>query len=284
MTLKSSDILQPVLLRVCLALVGLSSLLRSRMEVSSPPTSFDHILDTSFLRASGTDPSHLPYFPAIVLPFYQSTGAKVLPAVLLGATADAISGCALYYLALSLNFSTTDAVDVMTMFFWNPLSIASCISGSVDPLRLCSIFAAAAAAAGTRLASAGACLALALHFGSSSQLLLMAIPLIMLSLKTNTTSSAHATRKSPCTTHTMSPATLPSKALVSFLAGFLFTSTMVTISSQYLFYKKYPTLSTLLLDASPLSSRDQEARPWSTIEPNVGLQWYLFAQVLPPFR
>jgi len=285
MTLKSLDILQPVLLRVCLALVGLSSLLRSRTEVSSPPTSFDHILNSSFLRASGTDPQYLPYFPAILLPLYETTGAIILPAVVLGAIADAISGCALYNLALSLNLPTTDAADVMTMFLWNPLSIASCVSGSADPLRLCALFAAAATAAtGTRLGRAGACFALALHFDSSSQLLLMAIPLIMLSLRKNFIDIGSS--KSPNCDPTTTATTLP-RASFSFLAGFLFTFTVVTIASHHLIHKKYPTLSTLLDSSYNYISHNygkEETRPWSNIEPNLGLQWYLFAEVLPPFR
>lgn len=279
MTLKSFDILQPVLLRVCLSLVGLSSLLRSRMEVSSPPTSFDHIQDISFLLESGTDPSSLPYFPAILLPFYEGTGAKVLPAVLLGAFADGISGCALYYLALNLNFPTTQAVDVMTMFLWNPLSIASCVSGSTDPLRLCAIFAAAAsAAAGTSLARAGACLALALHFGSTWHLLLMSIPLIMLSLRKNT----KTTRSSRPSDATHATTTTTTRAAFTFLAGLIVTSAMLTIASLYLIHNKSPTVSTTMNMRH--SCRREEAQPWSNIEPNVGLQWYLFAEVLPPFR
>ena len=196
MTLALGQILQPVLLRVCLALSGLSSVLRSRMEVSSPPTSFDQLADTAFLLQSGTDPSSLPHFPALLLPFHKITGGGILPAVFFGAIADAISGAALYHLTLQQTQSTKNAVDVATMFLWNPLTIASCISGSTDSLRLCALFLAAACAAAGKSGLSGGCLALVLHFSTpclfslfSSPVMLMAIPLVAGSFLNNSSTS-----------------------------------------------------------------------------------------------
>jgi GPI transamidase subunit PIG-U len=326
MTLNPIEILLPVLLRLALALVGLTSLLRSRMEVSAPPTSFDHISDTTFLLQSGTDPSSLPYVPAILLPFYKITGGGILPAVFLGATADAISGAALYLLARSLDLTKTDAGDVATLFLWNPLSIASCVSGSADPLRLSAVFvAAAAAAAGKSLAIAGASLALALHFSSSefssfSPMILMVIPLVSLYLKNqqkqkkssginnNMSRTRHGNTSATASTNKKTAATTPFVAAsFTFLVGFLVTSTILgSIAPSYLTYTDSPSSSRFERGAGMawlnkifiyFSRREDDHHqrdsafsssssfpPWSNIEPNLGLQWYLFAEVLPPFR
>jgi hypothetical protein len=284
MTLKPLDVLQPVLLRVCLALVGLSSLLRSRMEVSSPPTSFDHLSDIAFLLKSDTEPASLPHFPTLLLPFHEMTGGKILPAVFLGAIADAMSGGALYHLALSLGLSSKDAVDVAMMFLWNPLTIASCVSGSADPLRLCAVFVAAAVAAGKqqRLSVAGGYLALALHFSPSSSYfswfsptLWISIPLIMLSIqKQQNTKNTNANR----TTSSPRTAAAAAAAAAAFLAGFILTATTLFLASNYLLYSDFTPLDILN------NKYTKESQPWSNIEPNLGLQWYLFAEVLPPFR
>jgi hypothetical protein len=199
--------------------------------------------------------------------------------VFLGAIADAISGGALYQLALALDVSAAEAVDVATMFLWNPLTIASCVSGSADPLRLSAVFSAAALAAAATIGdkkssrfAAGACLALAFQCSSSSQILLLAIPLIMLSLKTHQKQHQKIVKT-----------TLAAQSTgVSFTSGFLFAATILTLASNYLLSSKCFTFPSR--QNSKGSIGHVSGSPWSNIEPNLGLQWYLFAQVLPPFR
>ena len=298
----SRDTVQAIALRLVLAAVGMTSVLRSRMELASPITAVDSIADAAFLHAANSSLDIAGSSPSILIFLTRLTRAAELPAVFLNAMADVISSSCLHQLALRVGFPSKEATNISTMFLWNPLTIATCVSGSADPLKLAGVFAAATAAASGHPAASGAALAFALHL-SSPHTILLVIPLIML-----------ATRRASKGNQV--------KCIGVLVAGFIGFSTVLTIlGGIFMSGSLIRTLLALpricmhsiydllgvghsLPGNGVLHNYDLIAlaggggggdvardvfpstliEPWSNITPNIGLLWYLFAEIFPIFR
>lgn len=285
----SRDVIQAIALRLILAAVGITRVLRSRMEVATASTGLNQIADAAFLQAAGAGSREaLGPTPIILVQLARLTSAAELPAVFLNSIADVISSSSLQHIALRVGFPAQQAAEVSTMFLWNPLTIAACVSGSGDPLKNVGIFAAAAAAASGHPLASGAALAWAVHL-SSPHTVLLVIPLVILALR---------------------GATKPGKMnfIASLLAGVLGGSTLLAVAGGFLasgsLARALQSLPDGILHAinellgvgyrlpgdgvveSSFSSAgsSSQAEPWSNLNPNIGLQWYLFAEVFPIFR
>ena len=292
---------QAVAIRLVLAALGVSTVLRSRMEVAAPPTNFNHMADAAFLHSSGTNAAELSPVSGLLLEFVQLTRAAMLPAVVLGAICDVISAKAVQLLAVNTGYSLLEAQNAALMYLWNPLSIVVCVSGSADPLWLAGIFAAAAAAAAGSPAAAGAAMAWAVHFSRTPQTILLAIPMVLLALKRE-----KSVGKSRCVGKFVASLLTAVAALRLFADVFLFRGSLITAGKalhiRLINYscgmlglqccmregslKFGPPLvsSGTSMAAAVAVDFGASSPPWSTFTPNVGLQWYLFAEIFPIFR
>jgi hypothetical protein len=192
-----NEYLQPILLRLCLAAASLGTLLSGRPELASRSTSAEALANAAALW-DARSPSLDTYAGSLLLLPCVSWilcvfGYKlfILVAVTCAAAADVACAAALSFVAARLGFSHRQVDAVAQAYLWSPLTIATCLAGSVlASWNVATIMGALAAAVAGRAALSGALLALAAHVGGTTHSLLLAPGLILLAAQQVATNNA----------------------------------------------------------------------------------------------
>jgi hypothetical protein len=293
-----SNITKALALRVALAMMGVGSYMRSRMEIGSPATSLDAYAEAAFLhRAGAASLGGFQGSPLLLLPLAQAAGGRLLPAVLLASLADAASAALLQRLAAAAGCGPAAAAAAARALLWSPLAVLTCAGGSLAPLYVMTVLAAAAAAAEGRPWAAGAALAAAAHL-AGGQLALCALPLALL-LWQRAGSGARSWRCAQLAAAFVGAGAALAAAGGAALALALGGPPRRGCHMWPAWLASVPPFSGLCAAQGAGSwelwselggeggggAYDGPLPPGSSVvAPNLGLQWYLFAQVFPKFR
>ena len=294
------ETLQALAVRMSLLALGATSYFRTRMEVVSSPKGLDHVADAAFLHAAGT---HVAT-PAsgLFVNFVGVTGASALPAVALAALADVMSASSLFHLSLHSGLSLSQASTAAHLFLWNPLTLAVCISGSLESLRLAFLFIATACAAAGRSLPAGVAFALALHL-SSPQTIVLAVPIVILALQRQEKVETKWKLLRGGVVVGFIVALGAASAVLSFLSSVLlgvsvqdslrklplqgveWWCSLVGVSCNSSYFSSSRYFSSGGGGGLQLSDVDDvQFSSGGSTSPNLGLQWYIFAEIFPIFR
>lgn len=291
-----------ILFRLIIPLIGMSDSLRARFEVASPSGGLDFITDASLLTQTGAFLAPGTPIAPLLIAFNRLTRASLLSAVALGTVADVITAISLRSVALRTGSSSSTATNAAVIFIWNPLSIFSTASGCADPLKLASAFSAAAAAASAHPFLAGTSMAILTHLGGvfQPQVVLLALPLvsmIMLNVqfKSGTTSWAVLTHQATGLAACTGAWAFTTAGLATGIGnGLALGNLHAGIANLFglTFGKAFHEPSTTTNDASSavgwllptVYNGYLGNEPWTNLSPNLGAQWYLFAELFPQFR
>lgn len=300
------QILEAIVIRIAFVAFDIAPWLQSRMELAAPPTSLDHYADIAFLQSTRADiPSAtLATTSPLMVAFTRATGAHLLPATSLATAADLLSTIFLYRIALGAGFPIHQARIYAIVYIWNPLSMAVAVAGSAaDAIRTAMVLAAIYLSirmsthststssnndddANSRktmrgggekhstvcILLLGIALACSLHFSRSTHIILIALPLL-----------ANAVTSTTTTTTTLAG------WLALFLFSFLGTTLLLLTTRMQSMTILFSGQSLLQLPLQqffglhPVGTLSPSSRLPPLI-PNIGVQWYLFAQVFPIFR
>lgn len=299
------ELFQAVALRLVLAAIGLGPLFSSRMEVAAPGLSWESIAEAAFLHHTDSPMSPKSSLVSPISLFLTKiTGGSLLASVALASAADVASAMALRLLAARGPSSIASIADkIGLIYLWSPLAIVASISGSAAPLYVAAALTAAALAtcghpslAGTALAAAanisgpqtallGISIALLAAGGAPKARLRKAVTFIA-SFAAVAVSLALAQGALLCKSWSAAIGILPQLAMRSVLAtvglevAFISSKSAPGIWGMEWFSGQSSTSCSRLGSSLATGGDDR----WATIEPNLGLQWYLFAEVFPQLR
>lgn len=290
------DTVPALLLRLVLVLLDTGLLLRSRFEVASPSTGLDYIADVVALHVDGAEHPSGHVVPNIFIVLFKHVGANVFTAGTINVLADAVSAMALRWLAVELGCSEATWRAVVSAYVWSPISMISCLSGSASSVQVAGILVAAVAAAAGRPILTGLLLALAIQCtGITSRIVSFVIPIILLTIQN---SPKRGLKKHwlilcallitfICATAVATGATSimlcsKSNSARDRSLGVISRNGVDEQKDKYRWlYETQSSMGTLFRLSKFLTA---DNLPWTKLRPNLGIQWYLFAQAFPQFR
>jgi len=302
-----------VVTRVLLAFFGWHDVLSSRVELTSPVDSIRRLKEGTALVALRMSPYHgsVVHAPPLVLFLLapvldyaegmNNASVKAIVTIAPFLLADLFAAAALFSLAKRFDASLvvkrkdldtketlvqtsnpalvqkTNPALCVSLYLANPMTIASCVAGSSAGLGTACVVTACAAAAGGDPVIAGACCAGAAYLTGAPGVLLL-YPIASLAagngiakttLEVSAGGSAVGGRESSGT---------PNKRFLATLVSFAVTCSILVPLSTAAFSEVGTTTTQWLTGTYIFTFRVAD------LTPNLGIYWYMFAELFPHFR
>lgn len=209
--------------------------------------------------------------------------------------------------------SVDDAImthAVASMYLWNPLSILVCVSASAAPFVASTCVVSLAAGVQGNAVLSAASLAVAAHCKTDGILMLMLVPSLVIAAAMHgekmhkynieNVKDKKGEPRNACSSGSHGRARKIAQKCTIFVSVFVATLfTLQIITHGVVYYQargggmvdgaNYSGVNRMKMHSmknviSSLVVLHYYPQPWSNIQPNLGLQWYLFSEVFPQFR